>query len=129
MSAFLATAGLGLRTSRASIRAPIGVSVAQMSSLPFRARVTGKKGNQQFYKGKGGVKGGRFTKGGGYVIDPAKLKFLEVPDLTGFELTPYVPRTVPKPGKVGRQRAMRKARYEALLEKHAETAENKQLEA
>jgi hypothetical protein len=114
MSALLTSAGLGLRVSRASVVAPLGVSVAHMSTLPLRARITGKKGNQQFYKGKGAVKGGRHTKHGGYVMDPAKLKFWEVPDLTGFELTPYVPRTVPKPGKVGRKRAMRRAKYMAI---------------
>ena len=59
-------------------------------------KLSPKKGNRLYYKGKGGNKGGRHTSKGKYIIDPEKLLTLRVPDLTDFKLKPYVSAETPK---------------------------------
>lgn len=50
-----------------------------------------------FYKGNGSTKEGRFTgKAGRFVLNKDMMLELVVPDLTGFQLKPYIARTVPK---------------------------------
>ncbi|PRP89586.1 putative mitochondrial ribosomal protein L41 precursor [Planoprotostelium fungivorum] len=47
-------------------------------------------------KGKGVTPVGIHTKRGLYLVDPNKKLNIEMPDLTDFELKPYVSWTVPK---------------------------------
>jgi hypothetical protein len=57
---------------------------------------TSKKGNMGFNRGRGAWKGGFLSSKGRFVVDDARKKFMVVPDLTGFELTPYVALDTPK---------------------------------
>ncbi|KDO26950.1 hypothetical protein SPRG_07663 [Saprolegnia parasitica CBS 223.65] len=52
--------------------------------------LTSKRANRRFYKGKGCRNEGVHAKLGGYRMDLTKMLELEVPDLTGFKLKPYV---------------------------------------
>ncbi|OQS07049.1 hypothetical protein THRCLA_20228 [Thraustotheca clavata] len=52
--------------------------------------LTSKRANRRFYKGKGCRNEGVHGKLGGYRMDLTKMLELEVPDLTGFKLKPYV---------------------------------------
>ncbi|RDD44511.1 39S ribosomal protein L41, mitochondrial [Trichoplax sp. H2] len=52
--------------------------------------MTSKRGNKNFYKGRGAKSSGTKTKRGGFVVQPHKIPELMVPDLTDFELKPYV---------------------------------------
>ncbi|KAK3740557.1 hypothetical protein QZH41_016100 [Actinostola sp. cb2023] len=61
-----------------------------------RGVLTGKKGNKQFYKGRGVRPPGYHTSKGGYKIVQRKVPEFIVPDLTGFELKPYVSYKAPK---------------------------------
>jgi len=49
-----------------------------------------KRGNKNFYKGKGVPAVGRHTKHGGYVLVKWKLPEYVVPDLTDFKLQAFV---------------------------------------
>ncbi|KAK3744583.1 hypothetical protein QZH41_016101, partial [Actinostola sp. cb2023] len=51
-----------------------------------RGVLTGKKGNKQFYKGRGVRPPGYHTSKGGYKIVQRKVPEFIVPDLTGFEV-------------------------------------------
>ncbi len=57
--------------------------------------LTSKRANRRFYKGKGCRNEGVHGKRGRYVVDGDKLLQLEVPDLTGFKLKPYVSPLAP----------------------------------
>jgi hypothetical protein len=57
---------------------------------------TSKKGNLGYNRGRGAWKGGFLSSKGRFVPDEARKKFMVVPDLTGFELTPYVALDTPK---------------------------------
>jgi large subunit ribosomal protein L41 len=59
-------------------------------------RLTSKKGNRIFYKGRGANKGGRTTSKGKFIMDPEKMLSLQVPDLAGCTLKPYVSTDAPK---------------------------------
>ena len=48
--------------------------------------LTSKRGNKNFYKGKGGRSLGKHTKLGGYRLLDWKLPDYVVPDLTNFEV-------------------------------------------
>jgi len=61
-----------------------------------RLPLNSKRGNKNYYKGKGGTKEGRHTSKGRYIIDPLKRLELVVPDLTGFKLKPYIAHTANK---------------------------------
>ncbi|XP_028406369.1 39S ribosomal protein L41, mitochondrial-like [Dendronephthya gigantea] len=61
-----------------------------------RRVMTGKRGNKNFYKGRGVKPTGFHTKKGHYVIVPKKVPEFVVPDLTDFELKPYVSYHSPK---------------------------------
>ncbi|XP_046852105.1 39S ribosomal protein L41, mitochondrial-like [Xenia sp. Carnegie-2017] len=61
-----------------------------------RKVMTGKRGNKNFYKGRGVKPTGFHTKKGHYVIVPKKVPEFVVPDLTDFELKPYVSYQSPK---------------------------------
>ncbi len=54
-----------------------------------------KRGNRFYYKGRGSWKGGFNTKNGKFQAEPSKMRFLVVPDLTDFKLTPYVANDTP----------------------------------
>eukprot|EP00042_Codosiga_hollandica_P030606 m.178827 g.178827 ORF g.178827 m.178827 type:complete len:95 (-) comp53404_c1_seq3:58-342(-) len=56
----------------------------------YRGVMSSKRGNKHYYKGKGANPTGFHTKKGGYIIDPVRKMEYIVPDLTGFELKPYV---------------------------------------
>jgi len=59
--------------------------------------ITSKYANRDFYKGKGGVKGGRITSKGRFVGDPTKRKWIAAPlEWTGFALRPYVSKLTPR---------------------------------
>jgi len=62
----------------------------------YKGRMTPKMGNKNFYKGRGCKPMGRHTSKAKYVIEPHRIPFLEVPDLAGFELKPYVSKRTPK---------------------------------
>ena len=57
--------------------------------------MTGKRGNKDFYKGRGAKSTGFHTRKGSYIIQPHKLRDFVVPDLTGFKLKPYVSHRTP----------------------------------
>ncbi|PHH61365.1 hypothetical protein CDD81_443 [Ophiocordyceps australis] len=62
-------------------------------------RITTKDVGRGFYKGNRTGSMGRHTKHGGYVIEWDKVRTYVVPDLTDFNLTPFVSRTIEaKPG-------------------------------
>ncbi|KXJ96745.1 mitochondrial ribosomal protein L27-domain-containing protein [Microdochium bolleyi] len=52
--------------------------------------LTTKDINKGFYKGNRTGSMGRHTKYGGYVVDYSKVRTYVVPDLKGFQLTPFV---------------------------------------
>eukprot|EP00112_Aurelia_sp_Birch-Aquarium-sp1_P013708 Seg2921.5 transcript_id=Seg2921.5/GoldUCD/mRNA.D3Y31 product="39S ribosomal protein L41-B mitochondrial" pseudo=true protein_id=Seg2921.5/GoldUCD/D3Y31 len=55
-----------------------------------RGVMTGKRGNKNFYKGRGVRNPGFLTRHGNFRVVPKKVPEFIVPDLTGFELKPYV---------------------------------------
>lgn len=61
-----------------------------------RRVMTGKMGNKNFYKGRGVRNTGFHTRKAGYIIVYRKVPQFIVPDLTGFELKPYVSYKAPK---------------------------------
>lgn len=75
------------------------------SSLLLGARklaaITSKRGNKNFYKGRGAPAAGSHTARGGYKIDPARVAsyVFVAPDLTGFKLKAYVAANTPKVAK------------------------------
>mmetsp|Transcript_11420 Transcript_11420/g.13094 ORF Transcript_11420/g.13094 Transcript_11420/m.13094 type:complete len:94 (-) Transcript_11420:1150-1431(-) len=79
----------------------VGLSTARAAALcrGMYGNVSPKRGNRLYYKGKGGLKPGRHTKHGRYVLDPKRKKELVVPELEGFTLKPYVSRELPRPTK------------------------------
>jgi hypothetical protein len=48
-----------------------------------------------YYKGKGGRKIGRQTNRGAFVVDPARVPVIAVPDFLSCRLTPYVALNTP----------------------------------
>mmetsp|Transcript_13478 Transcript_13478/g.34962 ORF Transcript_13478/g.34962 Transcript_13478/m.34962 type:complete len:92 (-) Transcript_13478:34-309(-) len=60
-------------------------------------RLTPKNGPRDFYKGKGAAAPGHHTRKGGYTMLSWKLPKYMVPDLTGFELKPYVDPSAVRP--------------------------------
>lgn len=65
------------------------LSKARTKRLPLNS----KRGNKNFYKGKGCTNEGRLTSKGRFLVDPKRRLELMVPDLTGFKLKPYVVAT------------------------------------
>ncbi|KAI5779313.1 mitochondrial ribosomal protein L27-domain-containing protein [Geopyxis carbonaria] len=55
-----------------------------------RLRLTTKMVNGGYYKGTGSGSMGRHTKYGTYIIEWDKVRTYVVPDMTDFELTPFV---------------------------------------
>ncbi|GAB5369180.1 hypothetical protein AAMO2058_001383500 [Amorphochlora amoebiformis] len=59
-----------------------------------RFAITSKRGNKNFYKGRGAParKMGFWISGGKFVIDPKKAEIytFKAPDLSDFKLKPYV---------------------------------------
>uniref|UniRef100_A0A7S2SNC1 Uncharacterized protein n=1 Tax=Mucochytrium quahogii TaxID=96639 RepID=A0A7S2SNC1_9STRA len=74
-------------------RCVVGATTVSRGSRKY-ANLSPKEGNKNYYKGKGGKKGGYLTSKGKWVRDISKLDFLKVPDLTGCQLKPYVSSTV-----------------------------------
>ncbi|GAB7350471.1 hypothetical protein MBLNU459_g1068t1 [Dothideomycetes sp. NU459] len=62
-----------------------------------RLALTTKNAGKDYYKGTGTGSMGSHTKWGGYKIDWAKVRTFKVPDLTGFNLTPFVATRVERP--------------------------------
>nr|CCA25219.1 unnamed protein product putative [Albugo laibachii Nc14] len=58
--------------------------------------LTSKRANRRFYKGKGCRNEGKHGKRGRYILNSDKLLTLDVPDLTGFKLKPYVSPLAPR---------------------------------
>lgn len=66
-------------------------------SAAKRLPLSTKHARKGFYKGKGGTKQGTFRgRAGRFVLEQERMLELIVPDLTGFQLKPYIARTVPK---------------------------------
>eukprot|EP00794_Sanderia_malayensis_P011166 gene11166-12339_t len=61
-----------------------------------RGVMTGKRGNKNFYKGRGVRNPGFHTKKGQYIVVKKKVPEFIVPDLTGFQLKPYVSWKTPR---------------------------------
>ncbi|GAB5588333.1 60S ribosomal protein L27 [Umbelopsis nana] len=61
-----------------------------------RTPMTSKRGHN-YYKGTGSGAMGRHTKRGGYLIDWNKVRTYVVPDITDFNLSPYVSRKTTPP--------------------------------
>lgn len=55
-----------------------------------RGTLTSKHGNVDYYKGYRARTEGVHTSKGAFVIRPERLMKIMAPDLTGFQLTPYV---------------------------------------
>lgn len=100
----------------------------------FRGSITSKRGDKNFYKGRGAPSMGYFAKYGKYLIDRKKYAraTFSVPNLTNFKLKPYIAlhapkRAVPRPKmivsvnfnkKLAEERALRivkKGELEALF--------------
>ncbi|KAA0150756.1 hypothetical protein FNF27_03059 [Cafeteria roenbergensis] len=64
--------------------------------MRWRKPMSPKHGNKDFYKGTGGHKFGVHTTKGGYVMLPHKAVEYVAPNLSGFNLTPYVAHNTPK---------------------------------
>ncbi|KAJ3402209.1 hypothetical protein HDV05_008663 [Chytridiales sp. JEL 0842] len=56
----------------------------------MRQVLTGKFGNKNFYKGTGSGAMGRWTRKGAYILEPERFRQYMIPNLTGFQLTPYI---------------------------------------
>lgn len=54
-----------------------------------------KRANRLYYRGTGANKGGRLTRKGNFIKMYQRMKFLNVPELEGFGLTPYVSKATP----------------------------------
>ncbi|KAI9003101.1 mitochondrial ribosomal protein L27-domain-containing protein [Gaertneriomyces semiglobifer] len=61
-----------------------------------RRVMTGKHGNKNFYKGHGGGRMGRWTAKGRYILEPWQFRQWVVPELDGFQLSPYVSKEAEK---------------------------------
>ncbi|KAL1297330.1 hypothetical protein AAFC00_004877 [Neodothiora populina] len=61
-----------------------------------RLALTTKSARKGFYKGTGSGAMGSHTKWGGYKIDYSKVRTYVVPDLTDFQLTPFVAKNIEK---------------------------------
>jgi len=68
----------------------------------LRGNLTSKRGNQQFYKGKGCQKTGTISKKGIFRAFPNldRMLDLKVPNLKGFQLKPYVSYETPVAPKI-----------------------------
>mmetsp|Transcript_13376 Transcript_13376/g.48705 ORF Transcript_13376/g.48705 Transcript_13376/m.48705 type:complete len:87 (-) Transcript_13376:680-940(-) len=73
---------------------PLGVEAlanrARHAAAKGFLRLTSKRGNKNYYKGKGAASTGKHTSKGGYRLLASKLPVFNVPDLTDFPLKPYV---------------------------------------
>eukprot|EP00553_Chaetoceros_curvisetus_P009401 CAMPEP_0204621980 /NCGR_PEP_ID=MMETSP0717-20131115/7634_1 /ASSEMBLY_ACC=CAM_ASM_000666 /TAXON_ID=230516 /ORGANISM="Chaetoceros curvisetus" /LENGTH=84 /DNA_ID=CAMNT_0051636557 /DNA_START=18 /DNA_END=272 /DNA_ORIENTATION=+ len=66
-------------------------------SAAKRAPLNPKHVRKGFYKGNGATKEGSFVgRAGRFVMQREKMLDLQVPDLTGFKLKPYIGNNVPK---------------------------------
>ncbi|CAM9998298.1 unnamed protein product [Heterosigma akashiwo] len=61
-----------------------------------RVPLSSKWGNKDYYKGNQCRKFGRINSRGRFMRDRSLDLHILVPDLTGFQLKPYVARTTPK---------------------------------
>jgi large subunit ribosomal protein L41 len=63
-----------------------------VTNFVFRGNITSKRGNKNFYKGRGAPSMGHHAAHGKYLIDREKYarQTFSVPNLKGFELKPYV---------------------------------------
>lgn len=64
-----------------------------------RLALTTKQGPHNYYKGNRTGAMGRHTKHGGYIIDWTKVRTYVCPDLSDFELTPFVAKMISPPEK------------------------------
>eukprot|EP00049_Salpingoeca_infusionum_P004964 m.86403 g.86403 ORF g.86403 m.86403 type:complete len:91 (+) comp12805_c0_seq1:113-385(+) len=71
-----------------------GVATAMLRGAR-RGVMTSKRGNKNFYKGRGASPTGYHTRKGGYVQDPFKRVEFVVPNLENCELKPYVSLRAP----------------------------------
>ncbi|EME84064.1 uncharacterized protein MYCFIDRAFT_162925 [Pseudocercospora fijiensis CIRAD86] len=62
-----------------------------------RLALTTKQGPHNYYKGNRTGSMGRHTKYGGYVIDYKKVRTYVCPDLSNFNLTPFVLSRIGRP--------------------------------
>jgi len=74
--------------------------IAKIADIP---NMSPKRGNKDFYKGKGGTSQGRITSKGRFIQIPTKMKFILAPlqkDLSSFPLKPYVSKKTPVQSKL-----------------------------
>ncbi|CAN0112552.1 unnamed protein product, partial [Discosporangium mesarthrocarpum] len=76
--------------ARGGLRMSKYISIAARKRLPL----TSKKGNKNYYKGKGARKEGHLNSKGRFIVDPSLRLEIMAPDLTDFKLKPYVAKTV-----------------------------------
>ena len=69
-----------------------------------RLPLTAKRAKKGYVKGKGSTTEGRH-KGGRYIMDPKKMLKLIIPDLTNFNLKPYIAASVSKLPPENRRKA------------------------
>jgi len=68
---------------------------------PDRGSFSSKRGNKNFYKGRGSPSPGHWDKQGRYKLNPHRVRNMTftAPDLTAFELKAYISLLAPKPPK------------------------------
>ncbi|CAD0090691.1 unnamed protein product [Aureobasidium vineae] len=64
-----------------------------------RLALTTKQAGKDYYKGTGSGAMGRHTKYGAYRIDWSKVRTYVVPDLSDFQLKPFVAENIDTPTK------------------------------
>ncbi|KNC78212.1 hypothetical protein SARC_09352 [Sphaeroforma arctica JP610] len=75
----------------------LGIAVGSFRGATRRVALHPKQGNKNFYKGYGAKSSGRLTTLGKYIKQAHKIPNFVVPDLAGFNLKPYVAKTVDSP--------------------------------
>jgi len=68
----------------------------KMGRRQFRGKSNSKMGPKDYYKGRGSRSLGKIDSKGHFTLDAKKLPVFIVPDLTDFELKPYVAYGTPK---------------------------------
>ena len=84
---------------RSSNNIRIQFMMAKIADVP---NMSPKRGNNQFYKGKGSTSEGRITSRGRFIQDPSRMKYILAPsaDISSFALKPYVSRLTPTGSKL-----------------------------
>jgi large subunit ribosomal protein L41 len=68
-------------------------SLGHITRGASRTVMTGKRGNKNYYKGKGSGRLGSWTSGNKYILEPWRLRDYIIPDLS-TDLKPYMSPTI-----------------------------------